>query len=256
MSWDPGQYLRYADHRLRPAVELLARVQLDAPDVVVDLGCGPGNVTDMLSQRWPGADVLAIDNSAEMLDQARQRGCSERVQWLEADGQTWEPDTPVDLVWANAALHWLDDHAELVPRLVSWLRPGGRLAVQMPRNFGEPSHTLAYETAQDPEWSETLEPLLRPHPVAEPASYHALLAPLTEHLDVWETVYFHGLDGQDAVFEWTRGSLLRPLLAAIDDDQRERFEERYRERLARAYPPREDGTTLFPFRRLFIVAAV
>ncbi|MCK5438703.1 MAG: methyltransferase domain-containing protein, partial [Gemmatimonadetes bacterium] len=173
--WDPAQYLRYADLRLRPAVDLLAQVSLASPKQIVDLGCGAGNVTRILAERWPDVDLTGVDGSAEMLNRARDLAVN--VRWVQADIATWTPDTPLDLLFSNAALHFVDEHERLFPKLLEFLAPGGVLAVQMPRNFGAPSHTLMYAAARQEPWRKQLEPLLRPSPVAEPGAYHDILTP-------------------------------------------------------------------------------
>lgn len=253
MVWDPEQYLVFEAPRLRPALDLLARIPDVASDVVVDLGCGTGHLTRRLAERWPDARVLGVDRSAEMLAEARATDVT-GIEWVEADLANWEPDGPVEVVWSNSTLHWLGDHESLFPRIVSWLRPEGVLAVQMPRNFPEPSHTCAFDAAREGPWADRLVPLLRPDPVAPPTELYDLLDGHVGALDVWETVYVHRLEGEDPVLEWTSGSLLRPLLAELDPDEEEAFRRVYAECLRAAYPPRDDGTTLFPFRRQFVVA--
>lgn len=251
MSWDPAQYLKFAAPRLRPAVDLLARVPLEAPARVVDLGCGAGNVTRLLVERWPGSAVTGVDDSAPMLAQARAALPS--VTWIEAGIADWAPSAPPTLLYSNAALHWLPDHPALFPRLATMLDAGGVLAVQMPRNFLAPSHALVAETARDGPWRARLEPMLGPPPVAEPARYFDALAPYAAELDVWETEYLQVLDGEDPVKEFTKGTWLRPFLDALEPGDRDAFEADYAARLRQAYPRRADGRTLFPFRRLFIV---
>jgi trans-aconitate 2-methyltransferase len=251
-TWDPAQYLRWSDHRLRPAVDLLQRVPLTSPTRVVDLGCGTGNVTALLRARWPEARVTGVDASKAMLERARASDGG--VEWLEADVATWTPAAPVDVLFSNATLHWIDDHAALFPRLVTLMTTGGALAVQMPRNFGEPSHTSIYEVAREARWRDRLEKLIRPEPTKPPEFYWDLLAPRVSALDVWETVYTQALTGDNPVADFVKGSWLKPFLDALQPQERDRFEHAYRARVARAYPPRADGTTLFPFRRLFIVA--
>ena len=251
-AWDPAQYLRWSDHRLRPAVDLLQRVPLTSPARVVDLGCGTGNVTALLRARWPAAEVTGVDASPAMLERARTS--DPEVEWVQADVATWAPPATVDVLFSNAALHWLDDHATLFPRLVSAVAAGGVLAVQMPRNFGEPSHTSIHELAVQPRWRDRLEKLVRPEPTKPPADYWELLAPRVTALEVWETIYTQALAGEHPVADFVKGSWLKPFLDALDPGERPAFENAYRARLASAYPPRADGTTLFPFRRLFIVA--
>lgn len=252
VAWDPAQYLKFADHRLRPAIDLLNCVALDNPREVYDLGAGAGNVTRLIKERWPGAHVTGVDDSATML--AKAAATAPTITWRQADLATWKPARPADLIYSNAALHWLTGHERLFPALLAGLAPGGALAVQMPRNFGAPSHTLISEAARGGPWRATLEPLLRPAPVADPAFYYDVLAPRASALDIWETEYLQVLEGADPVKEWTKGTWLKPLLDALPEPERSRFEARYTELVARAYPPRADGRTLFPFRRLFIVA--
>jgi trans-aconitate 2-methyltransferase len=252
MPWDPAQYLVFGDHRLRPALDLIARVALDHPATIADLGCGAGNVTKILRQRWPDAKVMGIDSSTSMLDRAR--AADPDVDWQFADLTSWAPRSPVDLVYSNAALHWLDDHERLFPHLASTVAVGGILAVQMPRNFSEPSHTTLYEAAREGPWRDRLEKLIRVEPTKPPAFYWDVLAPRVRSLDVWETVYLQRLEGENPVAEFVKGSWLGPFLAALEGAERTAFEAAYRERVKRAYPPRADGATLFPFRRLFIVA--
>lgn len=218
----------------------------------MDLGCGTGNVTALLRRAWPEARVTGVDSSAAMLERARASDAG--VEWEQAEITTWTPSAPVDLLFSNAALHWLDDHGRLFPRLLDLVAPGGVLAVQMPRNFGEPSHTSISDLARERRWRDRLAPLIRPEPCKAPAYYFDLLAAHAKSLDIWETVYAQALTGDNPVADFVKGSWLKPFLDALDPGDRAAFEAAYRERVARAYPPRPDGTTLFPFRRLFIVA--
>jgi len=252
VAWDPAQYLKFADQRLRPAIDLLNRIDVDDPAAIVDLGAGTGNVTRMLKERWPGARVTGVDDSQEMLDKAA--AVAPEITWERADLASWRPPKPADIIYSNAALHWLDGHERLFPALFSAVAPGGVLAVQLPRNFAAVSHTSISEAARNGPWRAKLEPLLRPAPVAEPAFYYGLLAPRAATLDMWETEYLQVMEGDNPVKEWTKGTWLRPLLAALEEPERSRFEAHYAELVARAYPRRPDGRTLFPFRRLFIVA--
>jgi len=256
-GWDPDAYRTFAGPRLAPAIDLLDGIGSVAPKTILDLGCGEGRATRLLRARWPDAAVTAVDSSAAMLARARAEGGG--IAWVEADIATYAPGRRFDLVFSNAALHWLDGHDGLFPRLMGYLAPGGVLAVQMPRNHGAPSHTLLADAAGDGPWAERLAPLLRPAPVAAPETYRALLAPLSAGLDVWETVYAHELEGADPVLAWVHGTALKPLLDALDDADaggawKRQFESAYASRLAAAYPERDDGITVFPFRRLFIVA--
>lgn len=253
MPWDPAQYLKFSDHRLRPAIDLLNRVECAAPRQVYDLGCGAGNVTRLLKARWPEAHITGVDSSEAMLANAAA-GADTDVDWQQADLAAWAPSGPADVIYSNAALHWLSGHGELFPRLMSHLGPGGVLAVQMPRNFAAPSHTAITDAALSGPWRAKLEPLLRPAPTEEPAFYFDILAPLAAGLDLWETEYLHVLDGEDPVKEWTKATWLSPLLEALREPDRTRFETAYAKLVRQAYPRRADGRTLLPFRRLFVVA--
>jgi trans-aconitate 2-methyltransferase len=252
LSWNPERYLAFGDQRTRPVVDLLARVPLAAAERIADLGCGPGNSTRLLVERWPEAGVTGVDSSGEMLAKARASGV--RACWVEADIAVWAPDGPLDLIYSNAALQWLDDHRTLLPRLLCELRPEGVLAVQMPRNFEAPSHALLRETARDGPWADRLTGLLDSAPVAAPEWYYDLLAPHADPVDIWEVQYLHVLDGDDPVLSWTRSTALRPIMQALDQEHFAAFEAAYAARLREAYPKGADGRTLFPFRRLFIVA--
>ena len=252
MTWDPSLYSAFAAPRLRPALDLLARIRHDAPAHVVDLGCGTGNVTRLLAARWPTATVLGVDASAEMLAAAAAEPSA--IRWERADAAAWSPRQPVDVLFSNAALQWLGDHPALFARLAGLIAPGGVLAVQMPHNHYAASHTVMAEAAAAGPWAEVLRPLAGRFPVAEPAAYYDLLAPLARNLDIWETEYLHVLEGDEPVVKWTMGTALRPLLDALDDPWRGRFLAEYAARIAIAYPRRADGRTLLPFRRIFMVA--
>jgi trans-aconitate 2-methyltransferase len=252
MSWHPERYLAFDDHRSRPAADLLARVPLRAPERVVDLGCGPGNSTALLAARWPEAQLLGVDSSPVMLAKAHASGVG--AEWLEADIAAWTPEAPFDVVFSNACLQWLPDHAELLPRLLGLVRPGGQLAIQMPRNFQAPSHTTVSEIAALEPWAARLEGRPMGSPVAEPDWYHDVLAPHAAALEIWQTENLQVLDGEDPVVRWVEATSLRPVLQALDEDDAARFKAIYAARMRQAYPRRADGRTLFPFRRVFIVA--
>ena len=251
MTWNPQQYLLFAGHRLRPALDLLGRIGAESPGTVVDLGCGAGNVTRLLRERWPAARVVGYDNSPEMLERA---ATDTSVEWRLADLDGWTPEAPVDVVFSNAALHWLGDHPRLFGRLADAVAPGGWLAVQMPNNWRAPSHVSAVATVRAGPWRDRLAGLLVTDPLLPSEGYYDLLAPRAKHLDMWETEYLQVLEGENPVVEWTKGTILAPLLTALDPAERAAFEADYARRVRQAYPPRPDGRTLFPFRRLFIVA--
>lgn len=251
MNWSPQQYLKFSQPRLRPAMDLLARIPSAEPAVVYDLGCGAGNVTAALVDRWPRARITGVDASTAMLAQAAR--ALPQVQWVHHGLADWQPPRPADVIYSNAALHWLPDHRRLFPALLAMLSPGGVLAVQMPRNFSAPSHTLIEAAARAGPWLAKLQPLLGAAPVGEPQFYYSLLAPLAASLDIWESEYLQLLSGEDPVKEWTKGTWLMQFLERLDPQQRADFEADYARRLRAAYPQLADGTTLFPFRRLFIV---
>lgn len=253
-EWDPSQYLRFADERLRPALDLLLRVELGAPERIVDLGCGAGNVTAILKQRFPKADVLGIDGSAPMLDRARAAAPDCRFE--QADLAAWQPAAPVDLIYSNAALHWLEGHEKLFPCLLSRLAPGGWLAVQMPAMHDAPLRALQYTVAAAGPWAERLEGVGSAPPILDAGGYWDLLRPRAAALDLWETTYLHALSGEDAIGEWASGSSLRPFLDALPAAERPAFRAAYAAAVRPHYPRRADGTTLLPFRRLFICARV
>ncbi|WP_104987912.1 trans-aconitate 2-methyltransferase [Sorangium cellulosum] len=252
-DWDPAQYLKFVDHRARPAVDLIGRISLGGPGEIVDLGCGAGNIARLLAQRFPDRGIVGVDSSPDMLAQAR--AAVPGARFIEGDIGRFVPDAPPALIFSNAALHWLDDHTSLFPALFGRLAPGGVLAVQMPRNHGAPSHTAMVEVSRMPRFRDKLAPVVRESPVAAPQAYYAMLAPRAAHLDVWETEYLHVLEGTNPVVEWTKGTALRPLLGALDEAERAGFLEEYARRIAAAYPAAPDGKTLFPFRRLFLVAS-
>ena len=263
-AWDPTQYLRFSDQRLRPALDLLGQVALAAPRHVVDLGCGAGNVTAILKQRFAAAEVTGVDGSASMLAKARIAAPSCRFE--QGDFATWRPQGPPqrqpqrqpaaapDLIFSNAALQWVGLHAALFPRLMSLLAAAGVLAVQMPAMHDAPLRRLQYEVAVRGPWAERLASHVSAPPILDAAAYWDLLRPLAASLDIWETIYLHTLSGEDAVVEWAAGSSLRPFLEPLEPAQQDAFRRAYAEALRPHYPRRADGTTLLPFRRLFLVA--
>jgi trans-aconitate 2-methyltransferase len=251
-TWDPSQYLKFSDHRVRPALDLMARIPFAAPRTIHDLGCGPGTITRLLAERWPDAAVTGVDSSADMLAKARHEAPG--VTFELADIAFWSPPAPADLLFSNATLHWLDDHALLLPRLIAHLAPGGVLAIQVPCNHASPSHLLIEEVAAEDRWCAKLAGVRQVYRSVEaPEAYYRMLAPLLSDLDIWETTYFHVLDGENAVVEWTKGTALRPYLDALDEPARGAFLAAYQARIAAAYPKQPDGHTLLPFRRLFLV---
>ena len=257
-DWDPAQYDRFRGYRLRPALELLDRIPISDASLVYDLGCGSGAITRILAERFPGARVIGLDSSPEMLAKARAE--PGRIEWVHEDIADWQPERAPDLIFSNAALHWLEDHPGLFPRLLGCLAPGGCLAVQMPLSQAQPSHTLMCETLANggaggsPLGDEAVAAAAARDWVLDSAAYYELLAPEASELDIWETEYLHRLEGEDAVLEWVRATGLRPVLNGLTGPDLERFLEVYRARLREAYPRRADGSTVYPFPRLFLVA--
>ncbi|MFM9841553.1 MAG: methyltransferase domain-containing protein [Dongiaceae bacterium] len=252
MSWSPAQYLKFSDHRFRPAIDLLGRIDAAQPRTVCDLGCGTGHLTLELKKRWPDAYVYGVDSSPDMLTKARE--VAPALNFSLANAGDWRPDRPLDVIFGNAVLHWLPDHGNLFPRLLSLLAKDGVLAVQMPRNHESPSHRLMLKAAASERWESRLAGVQGINPVHEPAFYHRALTVEAREIDIWESEYLHVLTGPDPIVEWTKGTALRPYLDALEGADREAFTADYRHLVAKAYPPEPDGRTLFPFRRIFIVA--
>lgn len=250
MPWDPVQYARFGDERSRPFFELTARILAPDPRSVLDVGCGSGELTVTLAERWPGAEVRGIDSSAEMLSRAP---AGAGVTFAEGDARTLSA-TGVDVLVSNAVLQWVPEHRELLVRWASELNPGGWLAFQVPANFNAPSHSLMRYVARAPRWAAKLHGAARtPEAVDSPAAYVELLATAGLTVDAWETEYQHVLQGEDPVLEWVRGTALRPILAALSERDAEAFSFEYGTMLRDAYPRRPFGT-LFGFARTFVVA--
>ena len=251
MPWDPKIYLAFAAERTRPAAELLSRVFLELPARVADLGCGPGNSTELLAARWPDADVEGINSSPEMIAKAKASGIHAR--WTLADVSAWSPPQTYDVVFSNATFQWLPDHETLLPHLMQAVAPGGVFAFQVPANFDAPSHALMRDIAANGPWAAKLKNI-RNIGVLSPARYYDILAPLSATLDIWETEYLQVLEGDDPVHRWVQATGLRPFTDALQGEEREAFLTAYKSALRAAYPKRGDGKTLFPFKRLFAVA--
>lgn len=246
--WDPGRYLEFAGPRLQPGLDLIDAMPTMSPTTIVDLGCGTGDLTAILASRWPDADVVGVDSSPQML--AAAHGNHPGLSWVEARIEDWAPRSPIDLIYSNAALHWIDDHAALMPRLLAMLSRGGVLAVQMPNNWAEPTHTIPARILDDGTWPEAARWALPRNRLADPDSYRMWLP----RARVWEQIYDQPLTGSDPVFDWGAGSFLRPVLGLLGPDDRRRFTAACSAEFALAYPKGSDETTLLRYRRLFIVA--
>lgn len=251
--WDPDVYARFKAERLRPGFELMARVPDDLPcGDVFDLGCGAGDHAVALGRRFAGRTAHGIDRSADMLASAARHGA--RVNWVEADLRAWKPAAPPALIFSNAALHWLDDHAALFARLFGYLPPGGVLAVQMPNNLDNAAHRIGFSLVEAWGLVAGAGHLFRGDWVLEASAYYDLLrAAGASGLDVWETVYQHQIPS-GGVTAWVEGTMLRPVLSALDPEQGAAFLADYRVRVDEAYPPQADGVTLYPQSRIFMVA--
>jgi trans-aconitate 2-methyltransferase len=253
MNWSAQQYSKFEDERTRPVRDLLSKVPTATARRAADIGCGPGNSTEVLKERFPDAAIVGIDSSEDMLRAARRR--LPDLSFEIEDISTWRPAEAQDVILANAALHWVPDHAGLLPKLLSYVEPGGSLAIETPDNQNEPSHVLMRETAQNGAWAAKLADVGHRTKVASPQQYYSLLKPHCTRADVWRTAYHHPLQGIDGVVEWLKGSALRPLLEALSEDEQAEFLRRYSDALAETYSAESDGTVLLPFPRLFIVAA-
>lgn len=250
MASDPEQYLKFSEERTRPAAELLARVPVEKAHRVLDLGCGPGNSTELLSDRWPFAQVRGVDSSPEML--ARARRDLPTAEFVEADLQSYRPEQPVDVMFANASLHWLPEHEQLIPALFAHVAEDGALAFQVPCNFDAPSHRLMRELPGP--WSPRTAALLQRSRVGTPAFYYDLLAPHARHVDIWQTTYEHVLPDAQSIVDWVSATGLRPYLEELEPEERAPYLAQYAKAIAAAYPARVDGKRLFSFPRLFVVA--
>jgi trans-aconitate 2-methyltransferase len=260
--WDPAQYLSFADERSRPFFDLTGRIQTADPRRVVDLGCGPGQLTASLARRWPSAEVEGIDASAEMIASASRfltemrsdgDGAAARLSFALGDLREWTPREPVDVIVSNAVLQWVPDHLELLPRWAAALAPGGTLAFQLPGNYDQPTHAILRQMVVSSRWKPRLSGVALNRQSSDPAEYLDVLAPLGLAVDAWETTYLHVLTGPDPVTEWYKGSGLRPVLAALNPAETAEFVALYSERVGVAYPETSYGTVL-PFRRVFVVA--
>ncbi len=252
-DWSAEQYLKFEDERTRPARDLLAQIPIVDARRVVDIGCGPGNSTELLVKRWPQAMVTGIDTSADMLRQARERLPGQT--FIEANVAHWVPHEKTDVLFANAMFQWVPGHLKQLQRLLATLSPGGVLAVQMPDNLAEPSHILMREVAQLEPWRERLVEKARARDVLPAAGgYYDALGPLCTRLEIWHTIYNHVLADAAAIVEWVKGTGLRPFVELLEAPERKQYVAEYTARIAKAYPPQADGKVLLRFPRIFIVA--
>jgi trans-aconitate 2-methyltransferase len=253
MSWSAEQYSKFENERNRPVLDLLAHIPTNIVTTAVDIGCGPGNSTELLRDKYPLAQITGMDNSVEMIEAARKR--LPDIQFELADISTWEASGPFNIILANAALQWVPDHARLFPSLISKLSEGGTLAVQMPDNFDEPSHRLMRKTATDGPWKDKLTAASKRVARETADWYYQELRNKVSNLDIWRTTYYHPLaGGVDAIVEWFKGTGLQPYLNPLNNNERFEFIKKYKEELVESYQVYADGMVLLPFPRLFIVA--
>jgi trans-aconitate 2-methyltransferase len=253
MAWSSAQYLKFEDERTRPARDLLAQVPLERATRAYDLGCGPGNSTELLIARFGKDSVIGLDSDPNMLAAARSR--LKGSTFLEADLETWQAPEPADLLYANAVFQWVPDHLAALARLMEGLKPGGVLAVQMPDNLQEPSHIAMEEAARQGPWQAAFTKRNpKRDPLPAPSAYYERLAPKSSRVDLWHTIYNHPMANADGVVEWMKGTGLRPYLDTAGPQHADAFTEAYRARIAALYKPMADGRVLFRFPRLFVVA--
>lgn len=251
-DWNPSLYVKFEDERTRPARDLLDRVPLTDARSIADLGCGPGNSTELLIEKFPRADVVGVDSSQNMLTAAKQR--LPACDFLKADLSTWVPDRAYDLLFANATYQWVTGHAAALLRLLEAQPAGAVLAVQMPDNFNEPSHVLMRETAKNARWASRYGDLSKVREtILTPEGYYDLFQPKAKRIDLWHTVYHHVLADASAIVEWVKSTGLRPYIDPLPDDERLEFLAEYTARIAAAYPARADGRVILHFPRIFMV---
>jgi trans-aconitate 2-methyltransferase len=252
-TWDANLYLQFGSERTQPSIDLVSRINHPNPSRIIDLGCGPGNSTQILRNRWPEARITGLDNSLEMIAAAQQSYPNDT--WILADAATWTADHPFDIVFSNAALHWMSDHTHLFPHLFNQVALGGAFAMQIPAHHSSPVHLSILEVAGNPAWSHLMDNARNSITRYSPSFYYDLIQPLASKVDLWETEYVHIMDSPQAIVNWFRGTGLRPFLEALETEkQKQQFERLLLEAYTKAYPRQRDDKVLFPFRRLFMVA--
>ncbi len=252
-DWNPELYLKFARQRGRPAADLIAQIDLEAPKSIIDLGCGTGTSTEQLRHRWPAAEITGLDSSPSMLQQARE--AHPEWQWIESGIESWQPEKQYDLVFSNAALHWVPNHGEVFPRLLNAVAPGGVLAVQMPNNFQAPAHLAMKKAAADPRWASQLRQAAENIFIQPAAFYYNALRRVATTVNIWQTEYLQIMDGPRAVLDWMRSTAMRPYLSRLANDaQRGEFEQLCLAEFENLFPADDQGKSLFPYKRMFIVA--
>ena len=252
-DWNPEQYLKYKSERTRPSMDLVSRIKIKTPRNIIDIGCGPGNSTQILLQRWPSAKIVGLDHSEEMIKKARQD--YPRQKWLTADVSLFESDILYCIVFSNACLHWVPHHDVVIPRLFEFVRDRGAIAVQVPSNHKSPLHKALVSVSSDKKWhryTKGCERLLHHHP---PQYYYELLTPIASSVDLWETIYYHILPSHEGLIEWSKGTAMKPYLDRLPDEgKRNRFEREVLAGCKDAYKVQKDGSIIYPFKRLFFIA--
>lgn len=252
-AWNPSEYLRFGDERTRPSQDLVSRIRVDDPATIVDLGCGPGNSTQVLRRRWPNSCVLGVDSSPDMIAAAREAHPDQ--EWVLGDIESWTGEAPIDVVFSNAALQWVPGHAELVRRLFAQVAPGGALAFQIPSVAYSDLRAIIHEIAENAAWASRMSAARNALTMEEPPVYYDALAPLARSIDMWETEYYHVMASPATIVAWITSTGLRPFLDALDTEgERDHFLAALNARVAEAYVRRSDGRVLFPFRRVFLIA--
>ena len=249
-DWSAAQYLKFEDERSRPVQDLITRIPI-VPHKIIDIGCGPGNSTELLFQHWPQAELFGFDNSPDMIRKAQER--VPEAEFYRSDIHSFNPDQSIDLLFSNAVFQWLPDHMSELQRLINELKSGAALAVQMPDNLGEPMHVAMRELSAEGEWKEKLSGIAR-NPLPSVTEYYNALSPQASSLDIWHVIYNHTMDSVDAIVEWVKGAALRPFLEPLNEQETVSFLQAYKERLKQTYPLTSDGKVLLRFPRLFIVA--
>lgn len=253
-TWDPDVYLRYERYRARPALDLMAQIPLEVEGPIVDLGCGPGNVTRALKDTWPSRDVVGIDKSENMLKKARSANADSTILWQQGDIGTWVPDQSFALIFSNAALHWVSNHAEAIKRLTEYVIPGGWLAFQIPVTEQSPYQVCIRKTVNSDRWAEKLADVWMYKDPVGPEPLYDLLSPACQSVDIWMTDYHHVLEGENPVFDWIIGTGLTPYLSVLNEDDQQAFLLDYSTRVSAAYSKQADGKTLFLMKRIFALA--
>jgi trans-aconitate 2-methyltransferase len=253
MDWNPSLYLKFQAERTQPSIDLVSRIRLENPMDIIDLGCGPGNSTEILFKRWPKAKVAGLDSSEKMIEQARKDYPG--YEWIHADASSYKPGKKFDLVFSNAALQWIPDHQKLIPGIFSWLNPGGILAVQVPANKESPLHIALVKVSRSKRWHDYTRDCAA-YIVYHPAEiYYEILSPLSQNFDIWETTYCHILESHKALIEWYRSTGMKTYLEKLPDDKaRTDFENEVLSEAVSAYPTQSDNKVIYPFRRLFYMA--